>query len=285
MVREIEVFVKDQHGNPIKGAYVDIDYKGWFFYKEYELSPSEVVVGDYTFKGWKGDEGYNALTNEDGYCKLYLKEDRDFYVRVGKPGYRNEEGEEDWTELKWGRSLQFFLRSAFWVEIKVSDTRGEPLPEAYVDVDIHHVFCFHDEKRATDEDFDIIHGRLEVAPPPLETEDGYNVVTDENGVAIIHLPKLGRLDDAWWIRVGKPGYYNEEGKKDWTRFVDLTEEGTYTLEFKLSRYGAEEILKCLFPRLIGRMMFPRLQTGRLLPRLSCTMDIMREKMMERVWPF
>ncbi|MHC1635719.1 MAG: hypothetical protein ACXQTS_03725 [Candidatus Methanospirareceae archaeon] len=115
MARTIEVFVRDQYGSPVENAYVDVDYKSWipFIISEYELDASEVEVGGYAPEGWKKDEGNNALTNKEGYCRLYLKEDKDYLIRVGKPGYKNEDNEEDWTRHHTGDKVYFVLISPY----------------------------------------------------------------------------------------------------------------------------------------------------------------------------
>lgn len=224
----IEVEVKDSGGNPVSGARVDIDYDGWQ-YTEYKLKREEVLVGGYDPNPLYGDEGNNAVTNKNGYCKLDVSDKYDYKLRVAKNVWLNEYAECDWTGFsEWkGKKLTFTLYR-WWINVKckVKDEKGNPIKNARIDIDYSWgAFQWYDFNNDFDfDEKDVYRGRLE---EEKYMDEPYNVVTDENGIAEFFVWKRGyartKGDDLpnWYrFRTAKKGYLNDDKEEYWSEFIE-----------------------------------------------------------------
>ena len=154
--------------------------------------------------------------------------------------------------------------SPITIECKVKDEKGEPIPNALIDVDSQKLIRRH-EYPMSDAYVDV--GSVSM----VEFKgDGANVVTDDKGYCKFHLPAIGTEGiKGYYLRAGKPGYYNEKGKEDWTESTAMiTESPTQPVEFTLSS-PAPSIVECLFPRIYTRKPFPRIAQANPIPRITC----------------
>ena len=221
----IEVLVKDEAGNRVDKAVIDIDKKVWPIWREYEIKESEIIVGK-LIKGKLYDDGWNVET-VDGYCKLDVPEG-EYRLRAAKYLWLNEDGKRNWTAFQeWkGTKLEFTIYT-WWVSVYVSvkDDLGNPVKNAYIDIDYHDGWRWNDFD--ADHEFtevDIFRGSLTTAG---YKGDKYNVVTDEEGKAGFFIWKRGYkykdgddLPNRYRFRVGKEGYLNKDWNEDWTEFQD-----------------------------------------------------------------
>jgi len=115
--------------------------------------------------------------------------------------------------------------------------------------------------------------------------DGANVVTDDNGYCKFHLPAIGTEGiKGYYLRAGKPRYYNEKEEEDWTESTTMiTESPAKPIEFTLSS-PAPSILECLLPRIYTGKPFPRIAQQNPIPRVTCIVTAI-SKMWKRGKPW
>lgn len=162
------------------------------------------------------------------------------------------------------------MEKEFLISVSVKDTKDNPIPDTYVDIDVHHkVPPMWAEKSCFDADVTVVVGRC-VPEAGLPDDEGNNILTDNTGMAVIGLPALSVVNNKWGIRVGKKGYLNDEGKEDWTERTEFSTEGTYNVTVTLTR--AISFIECLFPRFYTKKPFPRVDQNNPVPRVTCIAD-------------
>jgi len=223
----IEVEVRDSAGNAVNEARIDLDYYAYKLWHEYELKKEEVLVGSYDENSFYGDQGYNAVTNKDGYCKLDVKEQK-YRIRAAKYLWLNKDGKCDWTEFKeWeGTNLTYTIYIWWiWTDVRVIDEKEQPVKNARIDIDYKNLTIWDDFDAKHDFDSgDIYRGRLEKEQYMREP---YNVVTDDKGTAGFFVWKRGcksvdcnDLPNWYRFRAAKEDYLNEKGDEDWGAFTE-----------------------------------------------------------------